>query len=111
MKEPKPEVVPLVEESTSNIKNGKLVFNAEPKNSQITKVIKKSYKKRVKKDSLLSAIAEEMKKDLDEKFQNGWVVFVGKHMVGACTYVEGTLASFEVDGVAFVIFQTYCPNN
>lgn len=57
----------------------------------------------------LTELTDKMKNTLDEQFSKGWIVFAGKHMVGSCSYVKNTLMDFEVDGISFVIFQTFCP--
>jgi len=105
------ESAPIESTNTKNstAKKGVLVFEVEALNSKITDKIKKSYKKYAKSCNTLPELAQSIKKCLDTKFSNGWVVFVGRQMVGACAYIEGTLVTFEVDGLAFVIFQTYCP--
>lgn len=59
--------------------------------------------------SSLPSMVEGIKKELDAKSPKGWVVFAGKHMAGACSYIQGTMVDFEYDGTAFVIFQTFCP--
>lgn len=83
-------------------------FKTELKNKKIEEVIINAYKL-YSPTSTLTELAEKIKTELDEKFPKGWIVFTGKHMVGACSYIEDTLADFEVDGVSFVIFQTFCP--
>lgn len=62
-----------------------------------------------KNASSLPAMVEGIKKDLDNKISRGWIVFAGKHMSGACSYIQNTMLDFECDGTAFVIFQTFCP--
>lgn len=58
----------------------------------------------------LPKLAESLKKSLDEKIGKGWVVFVGKHLAGTCSYIKGTMLEFEVDGTVFIVFQTFCPS-
>ncbi|ELA41833.1 uncharacterized protein VICG_01185 [Vittaforma corneae ATCC 50505] len=84
-------------------------FKSEPADMSLKEAIMEIYKRHIKDEPTLPQLAEKMKKELDSKFSKGWVVFVGKHMVGACSYIEHTLVDFEVDGVSFVLFQTYCP--
>lgn len=84
-------------------------FDREPSDQRIKHLIIESYKKHAKKNATLTKLTGKMKKDLDKSFPRGWIVFAGKHMVGACSYVEKTLVNFEVNGVSFVVFQTYFP--
>lgn len=58
----------------------------------------------------LPRMCEAIKKDLDEKIPKGWVVFAGMHLVGVCSFIKNTMVEFEVNGTAFVIFQTFCPS-
>lgn len=83
-------------------------FKVEMKDKQIEDAIINSYKLH-SPTYALTELAEKIKLDLDEKFPKGWIVFAGKHMVGACSHIKDTLADFEVDGVSFVAFQTFCP--
>jgi len=83
-------------------------FRKEAANSTLKNTIIESYKLHASSCSL-PELADKMKQDLDAKIPKGWIVFGGKHMVGACSYIEDTLVDFEVDGTSFVIFQTFCP--
>lgn len=83
-------------------------FRIEIKNKKIEEAIINAYKVH-SPTSTLTELAEKIRIELDEKFPKGWIVFTGRHMVGACSYIQDTLADFDVDGVSFVIFQTFCP--
>lgn len=83
-------------------------FKTEPLDHNIKDYVIDIYKNNVEKLTL-PELAEKIKKDLDENFPKGWIVFAGRHMVGACSYIENTLLDFEILGVSFVIFQTYVP--
>ncbi|KAM0681110.1 hypothetical protein GINT2_000895 [Glugoides intestinalis] len=83
-------------------------FKTEPLDQNLKDTVMGIYKSNIEKLTL-PELAEKIKKDLDEKFPKGWIVFAGRHMVGACSYIENTLLDFEVEGVSFVIFQTYVP--
>lgn len=83
-------------------------FKMEVKDKKLEDAIINAYKVH-SSTSTLTELVEKMKADLDKKFPKGWIVFAGKHMVGACSYIQDTLADFEVDGISFVIFQTFCP--
>lgn len=83
-------------------------FRAEVPNEELKKAVIESYKAHAPSCDL-AALADKIKNDLDEKLPKGWIVFAGKHMVGACSFIKDTLVDFEVDGISFVIFQTFCP--
>lgn len=84
-------------------------FKNNLKSLELKDAIIDSYRKH-RKCSTLPDLVENIKKDLDSQFTKGWVVFGGKHMVGACSYIEDTLLDFEVDGNSYVIFQTFVPD-
>lgn len=84
-------------------------FKKEPADVVLKEAIMEIYKKHAENKPTLPQLAEKIKKDLDSKFSKGWIVFAGTNMVGACSYIEGTLADVEVDNISFVLFQTYCP--
>lgn len=83
-------------------------FRKESSNPKLNNLIVELYKSYAATCGL-PELAEKIKQDLDKSFPKGWIVFAGKHMVGACSFIEGTLVDFEVDGTSFVIFQSFCP--
>lgn len=85
-----------------------LNFKSNKINEDLRKKVIELYKKH-KNAPTLPGVVEVIKKDLDVAIPKGWVVFAGKHLVGACSFIKDTMVEFEVDGTAFVIFQTYCP--
>lgn len=83
-------------------------FKTDIRNIALKDVLIDSYTKhRNLKD--LPALVENIKKDLDGQLSRGWTVFAGKQMVGACCFIEDTMVDFEVEGLSFVIFQSFCP--
>lgn len=83
-------------------------FKNEPIDEDLKNIVIEIYTAHANKCDL-PGLAENIKKDLDAKRPKGWIVFAGKHMVGACSYIENTLLDFEINGNSFVIFQTHCP--
>lgn len=90
------------------VKELQFKFRNDIRNVQLKDAIITSYKEH-RGASKLSELVELMKKDLDRVIPRGWIVFAGHQMVGACTFIENTMIDFEVEGISFVIFQTYHP--
>lgn len=104
--------VDLQNDSKNEKKEGEVEFKfkSDVTNLDLRNLVMNSYLKN-RENPNLSEIVESLKKDLDEAFPKGWVVFGGKHMVGACSFIENTLVDFEVEGISFVLFQTIYPDD
>lgn len=94
--------------NSQNVVELKFKFRNDIRNIKLRDCIMNSYKKN-RTNPNLPEVIEAIKKELDETFSKGWIVFGGNHMVGVCSYIENTLADFEVEGTSFVIFQTIYP--
>ena len=94
--------------NSQNVVELKFKFRNDIRNIELRDCIMNSYKKN-RTNPNLPEVIEAIKKELDETFSKGWIVFGGNHMVGVCSYIENTLADFEVEGTSFVIFQTIYP--
>jgi len=85
-------------------------FRTQNVEEKLKKAIIEAYKK-CKNLPSLPKITEGMKNELDKRLSKGWIVFAGKHLVGSCVYIQGTMVEFEANGSIFVVFQTFCPKN
>lgn len=89
-------------------KNPVFDFKEEPSDLNLKNTIMEIYRTHCN-NIALPEIVSKMKKELDSKIPKGWIVFAGSDMVGACSYIENTLVEFKINGISFVIFQTFCP--
>lgn len=97
------------EESIKDIQsNPRFDFKEEPSDLNLKNTIIEIYKTQCN-GIALPDIVSKIKKELDSRIPKGWIVFAGSDMVGACSYIENTLVEFKINGISFVIFQTYCP--
>jgi Dynein light chain type 1 len=97
------------EKAKESISNSEPVFKFKSNDIDQTlkTTVQNSYKKNMKQS--LPGLVGAIKRDLDLVLPKGWIVFAGKHMTGACSYIQNTMVDVEIDGTAFVIFQTFCP--
>lgn len=96
-------------ETTATAKSENVKFIRNTMSAEMTKCVADAVSS-FGGDVVNTKFPSHIKECLELKFGEGWNVFSGKHFSGACRFLDGHFAEFEIDGSIVVVFKSYVMN-